>query len=78
MGKIQCYYKRSIKEKQLKVGVSERKRKKKLILDEATRWNLVFFMIRRFVKMVPFPSSILLNYITAPIMVTALEMDILL
>lgn len=50
---------------------------KKLILDVATQWNSVFFMIRRFIEMVPFLSPLLLNDISAHVMPTAVEMDIL-
>ncbi|KAL4097510.1 hypothetical protein QTP88_022283 [Uroleucon formosanum] len=62
--------------KQAEAGVPEGKFKK-LILDVATRWNSVFFMIRRFLEMVSFLSPILLNDITAPSMPTAIEMNIL-
>ncbi|KAL4090121.1 hypothetical protein QTP88_025020 [Uroleucon formosanum] len=62
--------------KQTEAGVPEGKFKK-LILDVATRWNSIFFMIRRFLEMVSFLSPILLNDITAPSMPTAIEMNIL-
>ncbi|XP_015378490.1 PREDICTED: zinc finger BED domain-containing protein 1-like [Diuraphis noxia] len=61
---------------QSKAGVPEGKFKK-LILDVATRWNSVFFMIRRFLEIMFFLSPILLNDITAPSMPTAIEMNIL-
>ncbi|KAL4141536.1 hypothetical protein QTP88_004161 [Uroleucon formosanum] len=62
--------------KQAEAGVPEGKFKK-LILDVATRWNSVFFMIRRFLEMESFLSPIILNDITAPSMPTAIEMNIL-
>lgn len=65
-----------LRKKQAEAGVPEGKFKT-LILDVATRWNSVFFMIRRFIEMVSFLSPILLNDITAPSMPTAIEMDIL-
>jgi len=65
-----------LRKKQAEAGVPEGKFKK-LILDVATRWNSVFFMIRRFLEMVSFLSPILLNDITAPSMPTAIEMNIL-
>jgi zinc finger BED domain-containing protein 1 (E3 SUMO-protein ligase ZBED1) len=65
-----------LRKKQTEAGVPEGKFKK-LILDVATRWNSVFFMIRRFLEIVSFLSPILLNDITAPSMPTAMEMNIL-
>jgi len=65
-----------LRKKQAEAGVPEGKFKK-LILDVATRWKSVYFMIRRFIEMVSFLSPMLLNDITAPSMPTAIEMDIL-
>lgn len=65
-----------LRKKQTEAGVPEGKLKK-LILDVATRWNSVFFMLKRFIEMVSFLSPILLNDIAAPSMPTAIEMDIL-
>lgn len=65
-----------LRKKQAEAGVPEGKFKK-LILDVATRWNSVYFMIRRLIEIVSFLSPMLLNDITAPSMPTAIKMDIL-
>ncbi|XP_050527934.1 zinc finger BED domain-containing protein 4-like [Daktulosphaira vitifoliae] len=65
-----------LRKKQSENGVPEGSMKK-LILDVPTRWNSVFYMISRFVEMVTLISPLLIKDYTAPVMLTAIEMDTL-
>lgn len=48
---------------------------KNLVLDVLTWWNLVYYMVSRFVDMVNLISPILFKDYTAPIMPFAIEID---
>lgn len=50
---------------------------KKLILDVPTRWNSVYYMVNRFIEMINVINPILLEDYTAPIMPSAIEIEIL-
>lgn len=49
----------------------------KLIQEVPTRWNSCFYMIERFLQLRPIVNDIINRHITAPPMVTALEIEIL-
>lgn len=61
---------------QLEAGVKEGCIKK-MILGVKTRWNSTFYMIEQFIEMSSMLSPLVLQYVTAPEIPTAVEMDML-
>ncbi|KAJ8930136.1 hypothetical protein NQ314_017102 [Rhamnusium bicolor] len=47
----------------------------KLILDVKTRWNSIYFMIERFLKLAPLLGNIILSNVNAPNMNSATELE---
>ncbi|KAK9708925.1 hypothetical protein QE152_g26922 [Popillia japonica] len=77
---IVVWFKRSVKASdqlrkvQIDAGTSEGNMKK-MILDVKTRWNSTYYMLERFLQMIPMVSNILFSDVKAPNMITAVEVE---
>ncbi|KAK9744898.1 hypothetical protein QE152_g7369 [Popillia japonica] len=73
---IVVWFKRSVKASdqlrkvQIDAGTSEGNMKK-IILDVKTRWNSTYYMLERFLQMLPMVSFFLFSDVKAPNMITA-------
>lgn len=65
-----------LRKKQFEAGISEGNMNK-LILDVPTRWNSVYYMVDRFIDMIKLISPLLLDNYSAPLILNAIEIDIL-
>ncbi|KAK9744833.1 hypothetical protein QE152_g7412 [Popillia japonica] len=77
---IVVWFKRSVKASdqlrkvEIDAGTSEGNMKK-MILDVKTRWNSTYYMLDRFLQMIPMVSNILFSDVKAPNMITAAEVE---